>query len=371
MYRLFAAALVLALGLVVAHAADDKKDKKEAKEQTPSEMFGELKKKFGEMKDKESLDALFETYKAKFLAYAEKNKDEKGIEALFFVLQIPGKDDKGSPKAQALAILSRDHAKTSKMGKLLKGLRAGPDNAAVRALLLDIAEHNKDKTTRAYAYRALTKQSEQAAGFANRLKGDAELKEKMEKARGKEVVQRVLALAASSEQDIEGFKAKLDGDLKGVFPDLSVGKAAPEIDTADIDGKKVKLSDLKGKVVVLDFWFTDCQPCRRMIPHTRDLVKKMANKPFVFVSISADEKKEVLQKFIEKTPMPWTHWYSGPEGVVEEWEVETFPTVYILDAKGVIRKKIQDASDKAIEAIGKEVEKLVEQAEADKKAKTE
>jgi thiol-disulfide isomerase/thioredoxin len=362
MYRLLPATLVLAFGLVAVQAADEKKAEKE---QTPAEMFQELVSKFRETKEKEKRDELLETYSAKFLAYAEKNKNEKGIEALFNVLQIPGKDDKGSPKARALAMLTQDHAKTTKMGKLLKKLQGGPDNAPVRALLLDIAENNKDKATRAYAYRALIKQSEQAATFAERLKDDADLKERMEKARGKEAVQRVLGLAATSEKDISAFRAKLDGDLKGIFVDVSVGKPAPEVNISDIDGKKVKLSDLKGKVVVLDFWATWCGPCKAMIPHTRELVKKMDGKPFVFVSISADDKKETVKQFVEKTPMPWTHWFSGPESLVEEWEIEAFPTIFVLDAKGVIRKKIVGGDNVAIE---REVEKLVKQAEDGKKS---
>ena len=369
MYRLSAAVFVLAFGLVVAHAADDKKG---SREQTPGEMFQELIQKFGKLDDKEKRDALLKDYSDKLLAYAEKNKNEQGIEALFFVLQIPGKDDKGSAKAQALAVLSKDHARTTKMGKLLKKLRGGPDNAGVRALLLDVAENNPDKATRAYAYRGLIRQSEQATGFAERLKDEPELKEKMEKARGKDVVGRVLALAATSEKDVKAYQAKLDGELKGVFPDLSVGKAAPKFESEDLDGKKVKLSDLQGKVVVLDFWATWCGPCRKMIPHTAELVKKMANRPFVFVSVSADAKKDTLKEFVKEaakdTPMTWPQWYNGPEGVVEDWEIEAFPTIYILDAKGVVRKKIVGGDS---EAIDKEVEKLVKQAEGDKKAKSE
>ena len=352
MYRLLAAAFVLALGLVAVHAAD--------KAQTPGEMFEELKEKVGETKDKEVRDGLLKAYNAKFLAYAAKNKDEKGVEALLIVLQIPGKDDKNSPKAQALATLSKDHARTTKMGKLVKKLEAGPDNAPIRTLLLEIAENNKDKATRAYAYKVLVKQSEVAASFADRAKEDEKLKEKMEKARGKEAVARVLALAATSEKDIKAYEEKLEGELKGVIPDLSVGKPAPEIELTDLDGKKVKLSQLEGKVVVLDFWATWCGYCVKMIPHTRELVKEMEGKPFVFVSISADDKKETVKTFLEETPMPWTHWFSGPEGIAEDWAGEGFPTIYILDAKGIIRKVIVGADSKAID---KEVEKLVKQAE--------
>ena len=367
MQRLLAAACAFALVMTLTVRADEAKDK-EKKAQTPSEIFQELRDKYQGTKGQDKREELLKTYSEKFLAYAEKNKDEKGAEALFFIFQFPGKDDKDSPKAKALAILTKDHAKTTKFGKSLKKLQASPDNSAVRTLLLDIAENNKDKATRAYAYRSLMKQSEMAANFAERIKEDEKLKENVEKANGKEVVKRVLDLAATSEKDIKAYKAKLDGDLKGIFLDLSVGKAAPEVNSLDIDGKKVKLSDLKGKVVVLDFWATWCPPCRAMIPHTRDLVKKMDGKPFVFVSVSADDKKETLEDFIKKTPMPWTHWHSGTGGVVEDWEIEAYPTIFILDAKGVIRKKIVGGDSKAID---KEVEKLVKETEDDKKAKTE
>ena len=362
MYRLFAAAFVLAIGLVVIRA-DDKKDDKT---QTPSELLDELKEKLDDADDKEKRAKLFETYSKKFLAYAETNKGEKAAEALFNVLQLSGKDDKGSPKATALALLRQDHAKTTKMEKVIKKLELGPENAAGVAILREIAKDNQDKVTRAFAYRALIKLSEQAAGVAGRVKEDEELKEKIEKARGKEYVKHILDLAATSEKDIKAYRAKLDGDLEGIILDLSVGRAAPEINSLDIAGKKVKLSDLKGKVVVLDFWATWCRPCRAMIPHTRSLVKKMDGKPFVFVSISADDKKETLQKFLEDNPMPWTHWYNGNAGVIDDWEIDAFPTIYILDAKGIIRKVIVGGDSKAVDA---EVEKLVKQAEDDKKAK--
>ena len=357
MYRLLAAAFALALAPIVAHAADDKQSEKE---QTPAEMFQQLEDELDEVRDKAKRTKLFESYDDKFLAYAEKHPDEKGVEALFYVLLIPGKDDKDGPKAKALVLLRKEHVKTTRMGKVVKKLKPGPDNAPARAILQEIAEGNADKATRAYAYRGLIKQSQTAAGFATRVKKDEELKEKMEKARGKETVQRVLALAATSEKDIKAYQAKLDGDLKGVLPDLSVGKPAPEIEIEDIDGKKVKLSQLKGKVVVLDFWATWCGPCKNMIPHTKKLVEKMDGKPFVFVSISADDKKETVKTFLEETPMPWTHWFSGPEGIAEDWVSEGFPTIYILDTKGIIRKVIVGADSKAID---KEVEKLVKQAE--------
>jgi thiol-disulfide isomerase/thioredoxin len=364
MYRLIASAMLLALALVVAQAADDKKDEKKSdKAETPKEMFQELIKQFRATKDKDKQQEVLNSYNEKFLSYGEKHKDEDGAKALLYVLQIPA--EKNDAKTKAVAILKKDHARTTKLGKVVKQIPASPLNNDSTSLLKDIAEHNKDKATRAYAYRALIKQSEQAATFVKRLKGDEDLKERFEKARGKDAVKAVETLAASSEQNIKGYQAKLDGDLKGAVPDITVGRPAPEVVSQDLDGKQVKLSQLRGKVVVLDFWATWCGPCRSMIPHTRELVKKMEGKPFVFVSVSADAKKETLTKFIKDTPMPWTHWWAGNEkGVVDDWDIEAFPTIVILDAKGVIRKKFEGANDKAVD---EEVEKLVKETEKDKK----
>jgi thiol-disulfide isomerase/thioredoxin len=152
-----------------------------------------------------------------------------------------------------------------------------------------------------------------------------------------------------------------------VFADLNIGSKAPEVESKDLDGKAVKLSQYTGKVVVLDIWATWCGPCRAMIPHTTKLVEKMKDKPFVFVSISADDKVQTVQDFIKKTPMPWTHWYEGVGGkMMQDWEVEYFPTIYILDHKGVIRYK-----DLRGEKMDEAVEKLVKECEAAKKAKSE
>jgi len=141
--------------------------------------------------------------------------------------------------------------------------------------------------------------------------------------------------------------------------DLSVGSKMPELTSQNLEGKKVKLSDLKGKVVVVDVWATWCPPCRAMIPHERELVKKLKDKPFVLVSISGDAKKETLTNFIKDNPMPWTHWWNGQKGgVMTTLNIKYFPTIYVIDHKGVIRYKDVrgKAMDDAVETLLKEVD---------------
>jgi thiol-disulfide isomerase/thioredoxin len=143
-----------------------------------------------------------------------------------------------------------------------------------------------------------------------------------------------------------------------VCPDLSVGKPVPEVVSRDVDGKTVRLSALKGKVIVLDIWATWCVPCKAMIPHEREMVGRLKDKPFALVSISADEEKETLTTFLAKEKMPWTHWWNGNEGgILEDWNVEAYPTIYVLDAKGVIRykdlrgEKLEEAVNTLIEGL--------------------
>ncbi|WP_020474837.1 TlpA family protein disulfide reductase [Zavarzinella formosa] len=141
---------------------------------------------------------------------------------------------------------------------------------------------------------------------------------------------------------------------------LAVGMKAPAAASKNLKGEAVTLADLKGKVVVLDFWATWCGPCRAMIPHERELVERHKDKPFVFVSVSADDEKKDLEEFMKEEKMPWTHWWQGPDApLLKTWNIRKFPTVYVLDTAGVIRHKdIRGESlDKAVKALLAETEK--------------
>jgi peroxiredoxin len=140
---------------------------------------------------------------------------------------------------------------------------------------------------------------------------------------------------------------------------LRVGMKAPAAESRNLKAEKASLADYRGKVVVLDFWATWCIPCKEMIPHERDMVEKFKDKPFALVSISVDEEKKELEEFLGKERMPWTHWWDGPGApFVKQWNVHTFPTIYVIDAKGVIRHK---------HIRGEELEKAVEKLLAEVK----
>ena len=100
-----------------------------------------------------------------------------------------------------------------------------------------------------------------------------------------------------------------------------------------------------------------------MYPHERSLVEKLKDKPFALIGVNSDTDKKKLKERMEKEKITWRSFWNGPEGtdgpISKKWNVHGWPTIYILDHKGVIRfKNLRDAKmEQAVEELLKEVEK--------------
>ena len=143
--------------------------------------------------------------------------------------------------------------------------------------------------------------------------------------------------------------------------DLSVGKVAPEIEGESVDGKPLKLSDYRGKVVVLSFWASWCGPCMDLVPHERALVKRLEGRPFALLGIDGDADRQKALKTMAKEGMNWLSWWDRTDGdgpIATQWNVRGWPTIYILDRNGVIRYKNFLRNDLGIlvDALLKEME---------------
>lgn len=97
-----------------------------------------------------------------------------------------------------------------------------------------------------------------------------------------------------------------------------------------------------------------------MYPHERSLVKRLEGKPFALIGINSDDDRAQLKKVMEKEKITWRSFWDGgsTEGpIASTWNVRGWPTIYVLDHKGVIRYKgVREKSlDKAVDALLQEV----------------
>ena len=146
---------------------------------------------------------------------------------------------------------------------------------------------------------------------------------------------------------------------------LCAGKPAPEIAGQDVDGKSFKLSDYRGKVVVVSFWATWCGSCLAMNESERSLVKRMQGKPFALLGVNGDEDRDKLKEWMKKEDITWRSWWDGggnantPGPISRQFNVHGWPTLYLLDHRGVIRHKFLGSTqrlDAAINALVEAVE---------------
>jgi len=119
-----------------------------------------------------------------------------------------------------------------------------------------------------------------------------------------------------------------------------MGDAAPDFTGTTLDGKSLKLSELKGKVVLLDFWATWCSPCLAEVPNIKKAVDRFGKDGrFVVVGISLDTSEPVAKAMVERFGMNWPHLMLGPaeeNPVAKLYGVSGIPAMFLIDAEGKV-----------------------------------
>ncbi|MGO8763664.1 MAG: TlpA family protein disulfide reductase [Limisphaerales bacterium] len=120
----------------------------------------------------------------------------------------------------------------------------------------------------------------------------------------------------------------------------NVGKPLDMKFTA-IDGREVDLSQMKGKVVLIDFWATWCVPCVEKIPLLKGTYEKFHSRGFDVVGVSADTDEKALKKFVQQHELLWPEYFErqGPQNKFEaEFVIDAIPTLWLVDKQGNLRE---------------------------------
>jgi peroxiredoxin len=320
-------------------------------------------------------------------------------EALDAVLWLFEKDPwfLDSPEERAVAavkvaeILIREHLSDSRVIWKCLQVRGRPSLAFDRVLPA-LCERGSDRTVKGRASLALGRylmmKSDVAEGMRNVPEaygfelGSMYARDYINEIRNldldalrgsaKQVLEKVIAQYADVPNLAEYMNApgsstlgKLAAKELAELDSLRVGMVAPEIDGQDIDGHPMKLNEYRGKVVVLSFGSHEyCSACRNAYPAERAVVARYRGQPFALLGVNHDEHRDRVRAAIASGEITWRCWWDGineEHGICERWNIAGFPTVYVLDHRGVIRYKDVSAGDQA--AFDLAISRLLKEAD--------
>lgn len=120
---------------------------------------------------------------------------------------------------------------------------------------------------------------------------------------------------------------------------LSVPIVGDEMEIAftALDGREVDLADMKGKVVLVDFWATWCQPCVVEMPHLLKAYHAYHEKGFEIIGISLDQNEAALKKFIDDLEIPWPQHFTGTDNeFAEKFSIQAIPATFLIGTDGKV-----------------------------------
>lgn len=152
----------------------------------------------------------------------------------------------------------------------------------------------------------------------------------------------------TSTQPLEAQTAPRFVEDEDANADLT-GKKAPDFTLQTLDGEKVTLSKLKGKVVLVDFWASWCGPCRKSMPHLEATWQQYKDKGLVVVGINVDKEPEKARAFLAKlsssTKISYATALDPNARVLGAYQVMQMPTAFLIGRDGLVKQRIVGFSD--------------------------
>ncbi len=125
----------------------------------------------------------------------------------------------------------------------------------------------------------------------------------------------------------------------GAKSETASAEPAPDVELKTTDGKPLKLSDMRGQVVLLNFWATWCVPCRSEIPGLNEMQRDLASRGFKVLGVSTSDSADLVREYQKDVRQDYTV-ALGDDGVANKYAVGVLPTTFVIDRQGRVRHKI-------------------------------
>ncbi len=126
---------------------------------------------------------------------------------------------------------------------------------------------------------------------------------------------------------------------------LSTGSSAPEFQLALLDGAAMRLSDLRGKVVVLNFWASWCAPCRWEMPAFERVWQEYKDKGVIFVGVAVADREQDAKAFAGEVGVTYSLGMDASGEIASAYQIVGLPTTYFIDRQGRISRVLTGAAN--------------------------
>ncbi len=135
----------------------------------------------------------------------------------------------------------------------------------------------------------------------------------------------------------------------------------PELSLPDLDGEIVNLSDLKGSVVLIDFWATWCAPCHHALPFYEELSSKYADDGLVILAVSIDRNSRTIEGYLDQHSLDLLVLHDRRQRAFSAFNPTSMPTTYFVDRQGIVRSVHVGFRSDDRDQIENEVRRLIDQ----------
>jgi peroxiredoxin len=272
--------------------------------------------------------------------------EPKSLLGLACAMQIVRYAPDGPEVEESADVIAREHAGNKDLAYLCERLREKSTRSGPMLLRAIVAANTNADVLAQASYSLATSLKRQVAKADPGPPSDNAAQE------AEKMYELVISKFAETKMDGGTLGERADSDLFELRF-LRPGKVAREITGRDADGETFSLKDYGGKVVLLVFSSRNCAPCVAMYPQFKEMLGRWQSQGFEVLGVMDDAKLRDLKRSIDEGKITWRCWWDGFKGPISQmWNVHSWPTLYLIDRKGVIRHR--DLKGKALEeAVGK------------------